>query len=135
MLSRLQFPLTLEQDRIIKVRKLAALDIAFFGPRLILLEYGLGVLLLTVFGAYIILSGRGSSQSISPFGLYLVTLGVDYVPLLVYAIKIHGKERAKAEVGMELMEAGKARRKYSLQQLLLLVPFAIPILAVVQEWA
>ena len=75
-------------DRFINVRKLAALDIVFHGYRLILIEFGLGTFLLALFGIW--LTGRSLL-----LGSYLMLLGLNYVPLFVYAIAITRKNSTK----------------------------------------
>jgi hypothetical protein len=115
------------EGRLISVRKLAALDIALHGSKIILLEFGLGTPAIILFGSWLMLSG--------PFfilGLYLVLIGLNYVPLLLYAITIARKGSAKTEVE-GLANDKHYIRKYGLQQLMILVPLAILIIALVQE--
>jgi len=108
------------------VRKLAALDIAFHGARLIFVEFGACVLLLPLFGVFVI------SRSLL-LGVYMMFLGLNYLPLLTYAVIINQKKSARKEVALELSDPEQYRRKYGVQQLLLLVPLALPILSVAQE--
>jgi hypothetical protein len=57
----------MKQGRFIEVRKLAALDIALHGPRLILIEFGFSAFLLVFFGLFFMIVGYGHSL----FGSFL----------------------------------------------------------------
>jgi len=115
------------RGRLINIRKLVALDILLHGPRFILLEYGLGTPFLIIFGAWLTMS------SLSILGLYLVFVGIDYVPLLLYAIVIIRERSASSEVDPGLAHDRRYVRKYSLQQFILLIPLVVPFVALVQE--
>jgi hypothetical protein len=62
-------------------------------------------------------------------GLYLISLGINYVPMLIYAITINRAKSARAELGDELDEKRVAMAKYRRQSLWLLVPLIVPIVA------
>lgn len=111
----------------IDLRKLAAIDMAFLGSKFVLAEYAAGVLLSMALGLFVLL--RGHSFRRTALGLYLVSLGINYVPMLVYAARIGSKQAARATVGDELTEERRAFSKYRAQSLLLLVPLLAPILA------
>lgn len=125
------------RERIINVRKLAALDIVFHGPRFILIEFGGGVLLCLALGLWLTYIALPLSQDTGPLrlvtGLYILTLATNYTPLLIYAILIERRKSAQQEVAAELAERDRYTRMYGVQQALLLVPLAIPVLALVQE--
>jgi hypothetical protein len=70
----------------IEVRKFAAVDIAFLGAKVILAEFALGVAGPIAVGAFS--WWRASSRGGAWFGAYLVSLGVNSVPLLIHAIDI-----------------------------------------------
>ena len=112
--------------KLIEVRKLAALDIALHGWWLILIEFTAGVILLPIFGFFIV--GRSLL-----LGVYMMFLGLDYVPLLVYGLITHDRESARKEVEAELSHMKQSGVKYGVQQLLLFVPLAIPLLSLAQE--
>jgi len=114
-------------SRSLNLRKLAAIDIAFLGPKFVISEYAAGVLLPLALG---FLSLRNHSLWQRVTGLYLVFLGINYVPMLIYAAAIGTIERAKTELGLELTEGRAAMRKYRLQSLALLIPLLGPILAI-----
>ncbi len=116
---------------VINIRKLAALDIAFLGPRFILTEFALAVFLSPALGLFILVRSHSVWQVI--LAGYFLSLGVNYVPLLVYAIAIVRRQSAHEEVAEELVYRDRSFRRYRLQSLLLLVPFVVPVLAVAQE--
>jgi hypothetical protein len=116
---------------VISIRKLAALDIAFLGPKLILAEFGGGILLAAAIGLLTLRRSHSVWQIL--LGAYLLTLAVNYVPLLLYAITIVRHRSAQVEVAHEVTDRNRSFRRYRRQSLLLLVPFAVPILAIAQE--
>lgn len=116
----------------IVIRKLAALDIAFLGPVLIITEFLVGVIGPLLLGGWIALRGHSWSQYLTAF--YFVALGVNYVPLLVYALLIRNKETARGELVEELSEDQRiVMRRYRRGSLLLLIPFVVPVLAFAQR--
>ena len=115
------------EGRIICIRKLVALDITLHSSRLILLEFGLGMPAMILFGSWLMLSG-----TIFILGLYLVLTGLNYVPLLLYAIVTARKGSAKTEVE-GLANDKHYIRKYGSQQLMISVPLTISIIAIIQE--
>jgi hypothetical protein len=108
-------------------RKLAAIDIALLGPVFILAEFAAGVLLSLSLGAFILLRA-GSGWQIA-LGLYFLSLGLNYVPMLVYAIDIARNRSALAEIGGELSDKRQAMAKYRRQSVFLLVPLVVPAVA------
>lgn len=111
---------------VIDIRKLAALDIAFLGPRFILAEFGLAVLLCPALGLLTLVRSHSVWQVI--LAGYLLSLGVNYVPLLAYAIAIVRRRTSQQEVADELAFRGRpaAFRRYRRQSLLLLVHSPCP---------
>ena len=121
----------------ITIRKLAALDMVFHGPKLILAEFGSGVFVPAALGfvsAYAGFFGAHINPWYSLLGCYLLFVSLNYVPLLLYAISIARRKSAQAEVAFELAHKDRFARKYSAQSLLLLLPLVVPILAIYQEW-
>jgi hypothetical protein len=114
----------------IDIRRLAAVDIAFLGPRIILAEFLIGVLGSTGLGVLTLV--RTHSVGGTAFGAYLVCLGINYVPLLFYAISLARSGTANREIADEIGPTRQVFRKYRRQSLLLLVPLFVPILAIVQ---
>jgi len=65
-------------------------------------------------------------------GGVLSSIAVNYVPLLVYTVVLIRAGTAHQEVAPELEHSQHSQRRYGIQQFLLLVPFAVLVLAVVQ---
>jgi|SRR5579883_553488 hypothetical protein len=125
-----------DQETIITIRKLAALDIAFHGYRFILAEFAAGVILCGGFGAFSLFAffrNPGSPLFVLILGLVLSWITLNYVPLLLYAIDMRRRKSARQEVAFELEHREVYARKYTLQSLWLLLPLVVPILAIVQE--
>lgn len=95
---------------VINIRKLAAIDILFFGSKLILAEFGAGVLLSTALGIFVLVHGHSFWQAV--LGVYLVCLGINYIPMFAYAVDITRKQSAREEIAQELADKGKAMSKY-----------------------
>jgi len=125
-------PLAKAGKIVIIIRKLAAVDMAWLGARLILAEYALGILLPIALGLISIRAGYFRPVR-TPWqiglGIWLVCIGINYVPLFIYAVLIALGGSVKEEGQPEIAHA----RKYSVQQTVILVPFLVVILAVVQE--
>lgn len=117
----------------IDIRKLAALDLAFLGPRIILTEFSLGVFGSFALGVLTLL--RSHSMGGIVLGAYLLLIGVNYVPLLLHAISIVRRNSAHYEIADEVTEKRRMFRKYRRQSLLLLVPLVVPIAALAQQYA
>ena len=122
---------------VINIRKLAALDIAFLGPKFILIEFVLGVFGCAALGFFSIyfelFHGPNHSLFAVILGCFLLWIAFNYVPLLLYAISIVRHESAHQEVAYEIAHKEKYMGKYRRQSTLLLIPLAVPTLAVYQE--
>jgi hypothetical protein len=116
---------------VINPRKLAAIDIVFLGSKLIIAEFAGGVILCAVLGMFVLFRGHSFWQHI--LGLYLISLGINYVPMLVCAVAIKRGKSARAEISDELKDERRTMAKYRRQSILLLVPLLVPILALAQE--
>jgi hypothetical protein len=117
---------------LISIRKLAAVDMAWLGTRIILVEYALGIILPLILGVISIRSGFSSSVFSTweaASGLWLVSIATNYVPLFIYAVLLAKGGTVKAEGEPELAHA----RRYGVQQIIILVPFLVVILALAQE--
>jgi len=66
------------------------------------------------------------------FGICLIFVGINYVPLLLHAIDISRKRTAEQEIAGELKNKKEAFRKYRRQSVWLLVPLVIVIAAILQ---
>jgi hypothetical protein len=122
-----------ESERFINIRKLAALDIVYRGQRTIMLEFGFGVFFLFILGIVFLLFAQHRTSFTTVVGVYLLFLGLNYIPLLTYSLSISMKKSAQQEVAFELAHQDVYRKKYGIQQILILVPLAIITLVVVQE--
>ena len=111
----------------IQPRKLAAIDIAFLGRTFIIAEFAFGVVLSIALGAFILFRSRSPMQFV--LGLYFVTLGLNYAPMLLYALAIKDRESARAEVADDLKNHQQAAARYRRQSLYLLVPLVAPVVA------
>jgi len=123
---------------VINIRKLAALDIAFLGPKFILIEFVLGVFGCAALGFFSIYFGLFHGLNHSLFavimGFFLLWIALNYVPLLIYAISIVRHKSAHQEVAYEIAHKNKYMGKYRRQSaILILAPLGIMILAVYQE--
>lgn len=109
------------------IRKLAALDMALHGTRLIRIEFAAGILLPLTIGGLFLARGRAPWETF--FGWYLVGVAFNYVPLFAHAVSLRSKEEASREVETEL---SNDVARYGLKSLLLLLPLVVTWLAVVQ---
>src|SRR5215469_5880729 len=116
---------------VIDFRKLAAVDIATLGSRFVLAEFSMGVFGSLALGVLILF--RSHSVGGIALGAYLLCIGVNYLPLLLYAISLVRLDSAPYEIAEETADKSRMFRKYRRQSLLLLVPLAVPILAVARE--
>ena len=126
------------RERIINVRKLAALDIALHGAPLILVEFGAAIAIGAAGGVWLISTALPVSQGAALFrlvlGAYLLCVAINYVPLLLYGIAVARRRSARQEAAAELAEKdGRSARRYGAQSLLLILPLVIPALALAQE--
>lgn len=115
----------------IDFRKLAAVDIAFLGSRLILAEFSVGVFASLALGVFTLL--RSHSVGGIALGSYLLCIGINYVPLLLFAIRLVRLDSARYEIAEEMTDERRMFRKYRRQSLLLLVPLAVPVLVAARE--
>ena len=109
------------------IRKLAAIDILFLGFKFAFVEYVFGVLFSMALGVFVLYRSHTAGQI--GLGIYLLSLGINYVPMVVYTISIASRENAAAELGEELNDKPRAMSKYRRLSLFLLVPLVFPIRA------
>ena len=116
------------------VRRLAAIDMhglagSMLRRRIILWEFILGAVLGLAFGLFVLLTADSLFWAI--FGLWLIFLGMNYVPLAIYAIGFTRpgalqQELAGVNIPAEL-------RRYTGLQMWVFVPFALGFFAVRQR--
>jgi hypothetical protein len=125
-----------KKETFINIRKLAALDIVFHGSWFILGEFALGVAGCAAGGAFslsIFFHTASHPLFAAILGFALSWIALNYVPLLLYAIRIVRRKSAELEVAFELEHKNVYALKYTFQSALLLLPLVVPILAIVQE--
>lgn len=113
----------------INLRKLAAMDMALHGVRIITAEFAIGIVLPLALGLLSLRSGPLGLDWQTVSGVWLIGIAANYLPLFFYAVAIARAGTAKAEGEPEFARA----RRYNVQQLLILVPFLIAVAALVQE--
>jgi hypothetical protein len=87
---------------LVDFRKLAAVDVAFLGSRLILAEFSIGVFGSLALGVLSLL--RSHSVGGIALGSYLLWIGINYIPLLLYAIRLVGLGNASYEIAEEIAD-------------------------------
>ena len=116
--------------QVVNFRKLVALDIILHGRKFILLEFGLGTPFMFALGLHQLLYGLESGLLFSQvIGFYLILIGVNYVPILIYAVIIAWKDSAHLEAEAELDH----KSRYNKQQFLIFIPLLVFLIAVAQE--
>lgn len=116
----------------INIRKLAALDMLLHGVRLIQAEFGIGILVPVMLGVRLLRAGWSPAAKSGwdiGLGLWLIGMAANYVPLFIYTILIARAGTIQEEGQPELPQV----KRYSLQQVIIFVPFLVAALAVMQE--
>ena len=106
------------------LRKLAALDIVSLGYKLILAEYAFAVVFSTALGIFVLARSHSGWQI--ALGIYLVCLGINYIPMLVWTIAFRNRQNARAEVADALANKNKSFASFRRQSLALLIPL-VPV--------
>ena len=117
----------------INIRKLAAVDLAWLGAKVIVAEYSLGVSVPFLLGLVLLRRALSSANPLSWIilvGIWLVTIAINFVPLLTYAVLISRAGTAKTEGQSEIVHA----KRYGVQQAITLVPLLVVGLALWQEY-
>jgi hypothetical protein len=110
----------------VDVKRLAAVDMrgmhgAVRRRRVILAEFIGGAIGITVVGTS--LTASASSAGGMVFGLWVLGMGLNYVPLAVYAIRLARPGALDAELAS--VDVPRELRRYSLLQLWILVPLSL----------
>jgi hypothetical protein len=116
---------------VIEVRKLAAVDMVWLGPRIVIAEYALGIVLLLALGLRSIqVAMAAPSLSVPQLGLgfWLVAIAGNYVPLFLHAVSLKRAGAVEREGRPELATA----RRYGVQQVMILVPLLVVVVAIAQ---
>jgi hypothetical protein len=114
----------------INVRRLAAVDLSGLGPTLILSEFGLAVVGAPALG--VLTLRKSASPSGMAFGVGLIGLGLNYLPLLIHAIDLVRRGTVDAEIADEAGDRAAMFAKYRKQSLWLLLPFVVLIAGLTQ---
>ena len=120
----------------INIRKLAALDIVFHGVKLILAEFILAVIVCGGVGVISFVNYfHSATRAIFTLveSLFFLWTTLNYLILLLYAIRIVWAKSAEREVAYELEHQDVYGRKYTVQSVILFLPLIVPILAIYQE--
>jgi len=112
----------------INVRRLAAVDLLGLGPKIAIPQFALAVIGASALGAFTV--ARTRSVGGIAFGIALIGLGVNYVPLLLHAIDLVRRQKADAEIADENGDRRAMYAKYRRQSFWLLLPFFVAIAAV-----
>jgi hypothetical protein len=121
----------LRNPRVLNPRKLAAIDLVFPGPKTIISEFTFAVLFSPALGVFVLIRGHRTATQIV-LGCYLICVGLNYLPMLVYAVAINATKSARTELGNELDDTRAAMRKYRRQSIWLLMPLVVAIVALTQ---
>ena len=116
----------------ISIRKLAAVDMTLHGTRVIMAEFAVGIALPLILGLFSLRAGLVSAVQSwweTALGLWLVGIAANYVPLLIYAVAIVRGGTMKQEGQAELAQV----KRYGIQQMIILIPFLVVVLALAQE--
>lgn len=116
---------------LIRVRRLAELDLALHGKRFTLSEFSAGVTLPAALGTYTLFIGHSPFETL--LGIYLVLLGLNYLPLLIYASAISRRSNERVEYSEASPSLKHEIKKYGVQQAIILIPFAVILVAFIQE--
>ena len=118
----------------INIHKLAAVDMVFLGSKVIIAEYAFGVLLAFVLGVLSLRSGLKGPSIVGwevALGFWLISIAANYIPLSIYSVPIARAGTVKEEGQPELVRA----KRYGAQQVIILVPFLVVVIALIQERA
>ena len=105
---------------------------AWLGPKVIVAEYAFGVILPLALGVFTLHRTFSSPNWLNWqtfFGMWLISIAANYLPLFLYALSIARAGTVKAEGEPERPHA----RRYGVQQVIILIPFLVVIIAVIQE--
>lgn len=108
--------------------KLAAIDIATLGLTFSIGNFAGTALLCLSLGVFIL--WREDSYQQLTLGLYFVSLGINYLCMLFYALEINNRESARTAIGGELNRERGAMAEYRRQSIYLLLPLVVPIVAI-----
>lgn len=92
-----------------------------------MIEFGVGTTAIIAFGLFVVYTGQ------QVIGSYVLLTGINYIPVLVYAVVIVRGKSAAEEIREGMSADRHYVRKYSTQQLIIFVPLAVLLLTAWQE--
>jgi len=107
----------------LNARRLAAVDLSGLGPKIVIPEFALAALGAPALGVLTVL--RSGSIGATGFGVALIGIGANYVPLLIHAIDLTRRSAVNAEIAGEAGDQPALYANYRRQSLWLLIPFAV----------
>ena len=119
-------------DNVIDPRKLAAIHIAALGPTFAVSNFACTALLCLSLGTLIL--WRADSCQLFTFGFYFLSLCLNYMVMLLFALEINNSESARAEISDELNNKHGAMSEYRRQSIYLLIPVMVPIVALQRRY-
>jgi hypothetical protein len=119
---------------VIQVRKLVAVELSFLGPRIIIAEYAIAVVVGLIVGLLSLRAGLFRTHALwqTLLGIYLLCLALSYAVLLIEAAAMTRRGDCRQEIADELSDSHATFRKYRRQSLWILVPLAVPLAALRQ---
>ena len=114
----------------VHVRRLVAVDLSGLGPKIIIPEFVLAVLGAPALG--VLTLRQSTSVEGAVFGVALIGIGVNYVPMLIHAIDLVRRSAVDATVADQSPDRRALYAKYRRQSLWLVVPFVVAVAALSQ---
>jgi hypothetical protein len=114
----------------VNVRRLAAVDLSGLGPKIVIPEFALGVIGASALGVLTVL--RSGSPGATAFGVALIGVGVNYIPLLIHAVDLVRRSAVEATIADEGSDRRALYARYRKQSLWLLLPFVVGLAALSQ---
>ncbi len=116
----------------VNIRKLAAVDMTLNGTRFIIAEFAIGIVLSLILGSLSIRAGLSGTIPVGweiVIGFWIIGIALNYIPLFIYAVILARNGTVKEEGQPELAQV----KRYSIQQVIILIPLFVAVLAIVQE--
>lgn len=120
-------------SRVIQVRKLVAVELTFLGPKIIIAEYAVAVIVGLLVAFFSLRAGLFITHAAwqVALGVYLLFVAITYAVLLAYALTMTRRGDYQDQIAAEVEANGTKTvfRKYRRQSLWLLVPLVVPLVA------
>ena len=117
----------------IQVRKLVAVELTYLGPKIIIAEYAIAVVIGLLVAVLSLRAGLFITHAAWQIALsiYLLPVALTYAVLLVLAVSLARRGDFQAEIAGEVEVVGTKAifRKYRRQSLWILVPLVVPLVA------